>query len=86
MTTITKYPIAIRLLHWLMAVMIFFALVVSLLVLPSLLVLVTPSRKGEERAEMEASITKGEFEYAPHARDTALRRSGEQEDAEPAPA
>jgi predicted RND superfamily exporter protein len=70
----------------LMAVMIFFALVVSLLVLPSLLVLVTPSRRGEERAEMEASITKGEFDYEPHARDTALRRGGEQEDPEPAPA
>jgi predicted RND superfamily exporter protein len=53
------------------AVMIFFALLVSLLVLPSLLLLVTPSRKGEERAELEEAITHGEFEYKQHARETA---------------
>jgi predicted RND superfamily exporter protein len=55
------------------AVMIFFALLVSLLVLPSLLILpfVTPSRRGEERAELEEAITGGEFEYEPHARETA---------------
>jgi hypothetical protein len=53
------------------AVMIFFALLVSLLVLPSLLLLVTPSRKGEEREELEEAITRGEFEYKQHARETA---------------
>jgi len=59
------------------AVMILLALAVSLLVLPSLLILpfVTPSRTGEERAELEESITGGEFEYRPHERGTAdLRR------------
>jgi hypothetical protein len=70
------------------AVMIFLALAVSLLVLPSLLILpfVTPSRKGEERAELEEAITGGEFEYKPHDRSTAdLRRpqlEGEDEDTE----
>jgi hypothetical protein len=60
------------------ATMVFLALVVSLLVLPSLLLLVTPSRKGEERAEMEEAITGGEFEYRPHDRGTAeLRRPHE---------
>jgi predicted RND superfamily exporter protein len=53
------------------AVMIFFAVLVSLLVLPSLLLLVTPSRKGEEREELEEAITHGEFEYKQHARETA---------------
>jgi len=53
------------------AVMIFFAVLVSLLVLPSLLLLVTPSRKGEEREELEEAITGGEFEYKQHARETA---------------
>ncbi len=53
------------------AVMIFFALLVSLLVLPSLLLLVTPSRKGEERALLEEAITHGEFVYDQHARATA---------------
>jgi predicted RND superfamily exporter protein len=58
------------------AVMIFLALAVSLLVLPSLLLLVTPSRKGEARAELEEAITHGEFEYRPHERGTAdLRRA-----------
>jgi len=57
----------------LMAVMILFAVVVALLVLPSLLIVVTPRRKGEEREELEASITKGEYEYDPHARSTAIR-------------
>jgi predicted RND superfamily exporter protein len=57
------------------AVMILFALLVSLVMLPSLLLLVTPSRTGDERAEMEEAITGGEFEYRPHARATAeLRR------------
>jgi predicted RND superfamily exporter protein len=58
----------------LMAVMVIFSAVVALLVLPSLLIVVTPRRKGEEREELEAAITEGEFEYEPHARDTALRR------------
>jgi predicted RND superfamily exporter protein len=57
----------------LMAVMILFAAVVALLVLPSLLIVVTPRRKGEEREELEASVTRGEFEYEPHARATATR-------------
>ena len=57
----------------LMAVMILFALVVALLVLPSLLIVVTPRRKGDEREELEAAITKGEYEYDPHARSTATR-------------
>jgi len=56
------------------AVMIFFAMIVSLLVLPSLLLLVTPSRKGEERAELEEAITHGEFEYEQHAPETAELR------------
>jgi hypothetical protein len=34
---------------------------------------VTPRRKGEEREELESAITKGEFEYEPHARSTATR-------------
>jgi uncharacterized membrane protein YdfJ with MMPL/SSD domain len=56
------------------AVMIGFSLLVSLLVLPSLLLLITPSRKGEERAELIAAVTRGgEFEYEPHERETALR-------------
>jgi predicted RND superfamily exporter protein len=57
----------------LMAVMILIAVVVALLVLPSLLIIVTPRRKGEEREELESAITKGEFEYEPHARSTATR-------------
>jgi hypothetical protein len=57
----------------LMAVMILFAVVVALLVLPSLLIVVTPRRKGEEREELEAAVTKGGFEYDPHARSTATR-------------
>jgi predicted RND superfamily exporter protein len=62
------------------AVMILFALLVSLLVLPSLLLLVTPSLKGEERARLEESITKGEFTYDPHAPETAeLRHPAEEE-------
>ncbi len=58
------------------AVMIGLSLLVSLLVLPSLLLLITPSRKGEEREKLIAEVTHGgEFEYEPHARDTALRTS-----------
>jgi hypothetical protein len=57
-----------------MAVMILISAVVALLVLPSLLILVTPSRKGEERDKLEAAVTKGQFEYDPHARTTATRQ------------
>ena len=57
----------------LMAVMILFAVVVALLVLPSLLIVVTPGRKGDERDEMEAAITGGQYDYDPHARSTATR-------------
>jgi predicted RND superfamily exporter protein len=57
----------------LMAIMILFSAVVALLVLPSLLIVVTPGRKGEEREQLEAAVTKGEFEYDPHARATATR-------------
>jgi multidrug efflux pump subunit AcrB len=55
------------------AVMIFFSLVVALLVLPSLLLLVTPSRQGEERQEvLEALRSFEDSEYEPHSRETAL--------------
>jgi len=58
------------------AVMIGCSLVVTLLVLPSLLLLVTPSRKGDEREDMIEEVTRGgEFEYEPHDRDTAMRQS-----------
>jgi len=57
------------------AVMIGCSLVVTLLVLPSLLLLVTPSRKGDERDDMIEEVTRGgEFEYEPHDRDTAMRK------------
>ncbi len=56
------------------AVMIALSLLVSLLVLPSLLLLITPSRKGAEREDLIAEVTQGgEFEYEPHKRETALR-------------
>ena len=62
------------------AVMIGASLVVTLLVLPSLLLLVTPSRKGEERERMIEEVTRGgEFEYEPHARATAARDAGKKE-------
>ena len=52
------------------AVMIFFSLVVALFVLPSLLLVVTPSRRGEERQDLlDALRTR---EYDPHSRETAL--------------
>ena len=57
------------------AVMIFFSLLVSLLVLPSLLLLITPSRKGDEREQLIEEVTGGEFDYEPHSRDTAVRHS-----------
>jgi predicted RND superfamily exporter protein len=56
------------------AVMIGCSLVVTLLVLPSLLLLVTPSRKGDERDDMIEEVTRGgDFEYDPHTRATATR-------------
>jgi predicted RND superfamily exporter protein len=58
------------------AVMIAFSLLVSLLVLPSLLLLITPSRKGEEREEMIELVTHGEYEYEPHAREQAFHEEG----------
>ena len=62
------------------AVMIAFSLLVSLLVLPSLLLLITPSRKGEEREQMIETVTRGgEFEYEPHDRDTAFRDGSTEE-------
>ena len=45
----------------------------SLLVLPSLPLLITPSRKGEERDALIDSVTHGDFEYEPHSRETAVR-------------
>jgi predicted RND superfamily exporter protein len=57
----------------LMAVTILFSLAVALLVLPSLLLLVTPSRKGDTRRFLEDSITGGDGVYDPHDRDTAQR-------------
>ena len=59
------------------AVMIFFSLLVSLLVLPSLLMIITPSRKGEEREQLIDEVTQGgEFEYEPPSRETAVRAGG----------
>lgn len=55
------------------AVMIALAALVSLLVLPSLLLFVTPSLKGEEREELIQQLTLGHWEYHPHKRETALR-------------
>lgn len=72
------------------AVMIFFSLLVALLVLPSLLLLVTRSRKGEERERLVLDLTRGRYDYEPHSRETALRRGAagaapaEQVPAEPA--
>ena len=61
------------------AVMIGCSLIVTLLVLPSLLLLVTPSRKGDEREQMIEEVTRGgEFEYEPHSRATASRGEHEQ--------
>jgi predicted RND superfamily exporter protein len=62
------------------AVMVFLALAVSLLVLPSLLLFVTPSRRGEEREELEEAITGGRFAYDPHARSTADLRHPYEDD------
>jgi hypothetical protein len=56
-----------------MVVTILFSLLVALLVLPSLLLLVTPSRAGDTRRFLEESITGGLGEYDPHSRETAQR-------------
>ncbi len=55
------------------AVMIAIAVLVSLLVLPSLLLFVTPSLTGEERERLEWEVTRGEWVYEPHRRETAVR-------------
>jgi predicted RND superfamily exporter protein len=55
------------------AVMIFFSAVVALFVLPSLLLVVTPSRKGREREQLEEAATGGHWGYQPHERATADR-------------
>ncbi len=55
------------------AVMIFFSAIVALFVLPSLLLLVTPSRQGPERERLEEAATGGTWGYQPHERETAER-------------
>ncbi len=55
------------------AVMIALAVLVTLLVLPSLLLFVTPSLKGEERERLEWERTRGEWVYEPHGRETATQ-------------
>ncbi len=55
------------------AVMIALAVLVTLLVLPSLLLFVTPSLKGEERERLEWERTRGEWVYEPHGRETAVQ-------------
>lgn len=57
----------------LMTATILFSLLVALLVLPSLLLLVTPSRKGDTRRFLEESLTGGVAEYDPHTKETAHR-------------
>ena len=52
------------------AVMILFSLIVSLAVLPSLLLLVTPSRSGEDRQQLLDALRTEH--YNPHSRRTAL--------------
>ncbi len=54
------------------AVMIFFSLLVSLLVLPSVLLVVTRSRTGAERQHFLDLTGIAPGEYDPHARETAL--------------
>ena len=62
------------------AVMIFFSLLVSLLVLPSVLLLVTRSRQGDERQEAFERAGLDPESYQPHATETA-RRAREDLDA-----
>jgi len=56
------------------AVMIAIAFAVSIIVLPSLLLLVTPSRKGKEREQLIRQVSVPGEDYEPHERATALRR------------
>lgn len=55
------------------AVMIVFSLLVALLVLPSLLLMVTFSRRGEEREKLIELLGMTAEEYDPHSRKTAER-------------
>jgi predicted RND superfamily exporter protein len=55
------------------AVMIAFSLTVALLVLPSLLLVVTFSRTGEERERLIDLVGLAGEDYDPHARATAAR-------------
>jgi uncharacterized membrane protein YdfJ with MMPL/SSD domain len=55
------------------AVMIFFSLLVSLLVLPSVLLLVTPRRQGDEREQLIDRTGMDPDDYDPHDRATAQR-------------
>ncbi|MDH3539772.1 MAG: MMPL family transporter [Acidimicrobiia bacterium] len=68
------------------AVMIAIAFTVSIVVLPSLLLFVTPSRQGEEREELIRRVGVAGEEYEPHRRATALRRTGADAEAEAAEA
>jgi multidrug efflux pump subunit AcrB len=58
----------------LMAVMIFFSLLVALLVLPSVLLIVTRGRTGAERQHFLDLTGIAPGEYDPHARETAMLR------------
>ncbi len=58
------------------AVMIVFSLLVSLMVLPSLLLVVTRSRTGDERESLLDLVGLGS-EYDPHSRSTATRSAAE---------
>jgi predicted exporter len=56
------------------AVMILFSLIVALFVLPSMLLLVTPSRQGEERRALLDALRAEHDDmtaYDPHSRATA---------------
>jgi predicted RND superfamily exporter protein len=64
------------------AVMVALALLVSLLVLPSLLLVVTPSLKGEERERLLELHPSPIAAYDPHARSTAVRHEPAQSGAE----
>jgi predicted RND superfamily exporter protein len=57
------------------AVMVAMALLVSLLVLPSLLLVVTPSKKGGERARLLELHPSPTDEYDPHSSATAHSRN-----------
>ncbi|MCP3975776.1 MAG: MMPL family transporter, partial [bacterium] len=59
------------------AVMILFSLLVALFVLPSLLLLVTPSRQGEERQRLLDALQSEH--YDPHSPDTAHHREPERQ-------